>query len=148
MSTPMTQQPRSLPEAVAEALAAGPVDSVVEYARRVVAEKLVGEVSPGKVSRYIRKALRLGVWGRLRRVSRALLYAVTRLKAIRSPVLAGIVSEILVEIELASTRGLAVFYGVIVSLKRGFTCFLGDLRRLVTIGVAYISLPPAFRYYG
>lgn len=121
----------------------------VELARRLVVEYLLpGEINRDVVEHYVRKALRSNAWTRLKRESRALLLATRSLKTIKSRVLRGILEEIFLEIELSTLRGRAVFYGVLLALRQGLIHILGDIKRIITLGVGYLNLPLPWRILG
>jgi predicted nucleic acid-binding protein len=121
----------------------------LEVARSVVAKHLLPRLITREVlQHYVRKALRVGAWSRLRRESRALLIAARSLPVVKSPVLKGILREIFLEIELHTLRGRAVFYGVLVALRQGLLHALRDCKRLITLGVGYLNLPLAWRVLG
>ena len=121
----------------------------LETARSVVAEYLLpGLITRDVVQHYVRKALRVGAWGRLRRESRALLLAVRFLPIIKSPVLNSILRGVFLDIELYTVRGRAVFYGVLVALRQGLLSALGNLKRLTTLGISYLNLPLTWRVLG
>jgi len=123
-------------------------DSVV-LARSIVSKFLISRVvDRGVIEYYVRKALRSGVWFKLKQESRALILASRFLSVIKSPVLNGILRELFLEIELCTLRGKAVFYGVLVALRQGLLEALGDLKRLVTLGVGYLNLPVMWRILG
>jgi len=114
----------------------------------VVEHLLPGEINRDVVEHYVRKALRSNAWTRLKRESRALLLATRSLKAIKSRVLRGILEEIFLEIELSTLRGRAVFYGVLLALRQGLIHILGDIKRIITLGVGYLNLPLPWRILG
>jgi hypothetical protein len=121
----------------------------LETARSVVAEYLLpGLITRDVVQHYVRKALRVGAWCRLRRESRALLLAVRFLPIIKSPVLNSILRGVFLDIELYTVRGRAVFYGVLVALRQGLLSALGNLKRLTTLGIGYLNLPLTWRVLG
>ncbi|QOR94568.1 hypothetical protein IMZ38_01110 [Thermosphaera chiliense] len=122
----------------------------LEVARSLVAEHLVPEnIDRDVLKRYVRKALRNGAWRRLRRESRALLWAAAKhLHKVKSPVLRDVLRGILLEIELSTLRGRAVFYGALLALRQGLTQVLGNLKRLITLGVGYLNLPTMWRVLG
>ncbi|WP_448578857.1 hypothetical protein [Thermosphaera sp.] len=105
-------------------------------------------VSGPVLEMFFRKAVRTGAWGRLSPVSKALLLASRRLVLVKSPVLRSILLNIMAEIEMYTTRGRAVYYGVVVALKKNMVEALSSLNRLVTLGIAYLSLPPLWRVFG
>jgi len=100
------------------------------------------------IERYIRKAVRTGAWRSLRYESRSLLLASRYLPRVRSPVLRSIILDIMASIDLYTTRGKAIFYGVLVALKQGLVNALNNLRRIITLGIAYLNLPDLWRTLG
>lgn len=124
-------------------------DDSLTLAKSIVSKFLVPrDVTMGTLEYYYRKALRSNAWWKLRRESRALLLASRFLSSIKSPVLLSILRELLLEIELHTFRGKAVFYGVLVALRQGIHEALGDLKRLITLGVGYLNLPLMWRILG
>ncbi len=118
--------------------------------RDVLAKHLVPEAIDGEVVvKYVRKAVRLGVWRGLAPETRALLLVCRRLRRpARSPTLRGILSRIILEIELAGLRGKALLLGALEFLKRG----LGSLRDLLSnaekvlcLGISRLNDPPILR---
>jgi len=138
----------SLLAEAAESLEGEFVESVKgALAKIVIPERIDGVV----VEKYVRKAMRFGVWGRLRPEARALLLALRRWGPVRSPTLRSIVEGILLEIELCTVRGRALFYGIVVSLKSlGLTTreALKNVARLLYLGISYLNNPPMYRVYG
>jgi len=141
--------------AIASALAAaaGSLQAgVVEAARQVLARVVLPSRIDGSVAdRYIRKAMRSGAWRLLKPEARALLLALRRWGPVRSPTLRSIVEGILLEIELRTVRGRAIFYGALISLKRlglALSEALGSVRRLLCLGISYLNSPPMYRFYG
>jgi len=121
----------------------------VLLARSVVSKFLVpGEITREVITHYTRKALRSGVWWRLKRELRALLLAVRFLAVVKSPLLKSILREVFTEIELSTLRGKAVFYGVLVALRQGLLEALGNIKKLTTLGVGYLNLPVMWRIFG
>jgi len=121
----------------------------VDLAKRTVSRFLVPvRVTGETVDHYFRKALRSNAWWKLRRESRALLYASRALRVVKSPVLLSILRELFLEIELSTLRGKAVYYGVLVALRQGLREALGDLKKLITLGVGYLNLPLMWRVLG
>jgi hypothetical protein len=121
---------------------------VLEVLNRVaLPERITGEV----VSRYVRRAMRLGIWRRLRPESRALLLVARRFGVLRSPVVTSIVRRLLLEVEVHTLRGRALLYGVLIALRDPFLRLAGLLRdatRLLVLGISYLNNPPLLRFYG
>jgi len=98
---------------------------------------------------YVRKALRVGVWRFMSPESRALMRALARWRGVvKSRVLKELVEALLLEIELCSLRGRAVLYGLIIALKEGLTHVVRSVKKLMCLGISYLSNPPLYRYYG
>jgi len=121
---------------------------VLEVLNRVaLPERITGEV----VSRYVRRAIRLGIWRRLRPESRALLLVARRFEVLRSQVVTSIVRRLLLEVEVHTLRGRALLYGVLIALRDPFLRLAGLLRdatRLLVLGISYLNNPPLLRFYG
>jgi len=116
-------------------------------ARVVIPERIDGVV----VERYMRKAMRLGIWGLLKPEARALLLVLRRWGPVRSPMLRSILVRILLEIELCTLRGKALFYGILISLKSlGLTLnkALRNIPNLLYLGISSLNSPPMYRVYG
>lgn len=103
------------------------------------------------VEGYVRKAMRLGVWRRLRHEARALLLALRGWGPVRSPTLREVLRRILLEIELAGLKGRALFYGALMALRgalRGLRELLARPAYLLALGISYLNTPPMYRVYG
>jgi hypothetical protein len=70
------------------------------------------------------------------------------LRIVKSRVLSDILAGIMVEIELSTLRGRAIYYGVLVALRQGLKEALGDFKRLITLGIGYLNLPSMWRVLG
>jgi len=119
---------------------------------RVVEGLVLPEVvTGGLVSRFVRRAVRLGIWRRLRPESRALLLVARRFAVLRSPVVTSAVRRLLLEIEVHTLRGRALLYGVLIAFRDPFLRLAGaarDVTKLLAIGISYLSNPPIYRVYG
>ncbi|MCY0867653.1 MAG: hypothetical protein OWQ48_00245 [Desulfurococcus sp.] len=134
---------------LAEKAVAGFSERILEGAERRVAEILVPRrVTRGVVEKYIRKAIANRSWYTLPRVTRILLLLVRRLPRVKSPVLTGILREIFLKVELASLKGRAILYGILVALGGRLTEILGNVKRLLTLGLFYLNQPVHYRIYG
>jgi len=134
--------------AFATARYSGVPGEIVELALGKVRESIGGVVTSSLISRFIRKAVRTGVWSKLPTTSRALLLASRCLRIVKSRVLSDILAGIMVEIELSTLRGRAIYYGVLVALRQGLKEALGDFKRLITLGIGYLNLPSMWRVLG
>jgi len=117
------------------------------FNRIALPEYITGEL----ISRYVRRAIRLGIWRRLKPESRALLLVARRFTVLRSPTVTSVVRRLLLEIEVRTLRGRALLYGVLVALRDPFLRLAGVLRdvaKLLVLGISYLNNPPVFRFYG
>jgi hypothetical protein len=138
-----------LASAWCELVERGVSEDAVVLARSIVSKFLISRVVDRRVIEYyVRKALRSGAWFKLKQESRALILATRFLPVVKSLVLKSILRELFLEIELCTLRGKAVFYGVLVALRQGLVEALGDLKRLITLGVGYLNLPVMWRILG
>jgi len=89
--------------------------------------------------------------------ARALILALRKWKnKINSPTLKTILEEIYVEIELNTLKGKALLYGVTIALRDGILQYLNTtqetinslLKKLICIGISYLSNPPLYRHLG
>lgn len=133
----------------------GVEEKVYVEARRVVLRIISSqlEILNGRIiSYYFRKAIRTGVWRKLRGESRALLLAVSKWGGvIKSNTLRSILIDLLTEIEISSFKGKALLYGVIVAFNHARELLSNPVRsitRLLTLGIQYLNLPCVFRVYG
>jgi len=139
---------------LAEVSSKGLEDRVVEYVKSLMTKviALSFDSAGGTVKTYIRKAVRTGAWRHLKSESRALLLALRSWKrSVKSPVLRSILTRIFVEIELHTTRGKAIFYGILEAMREAREV-LSDLSRnlskIVAMGIQYMNLPLLYRIHG
>jgi len=122
---------------------------LVYKARGILAELLLPKKLTGQViSRYVRKAYRHGAWRALSPEGRALLLVARLWGEIRSPLLKKIIYNLLVEIELHTTRGKAVFHGLLLQLRRlamGVRIIALDIKALLIEGLSYLNKPLLYR---
>ncbi|MCX8184136.1 MAG: hypothetical protein RMI56_04565 [Sulfolobales archaeon] len=120
-------------------------DAVEVVRKLLIPKQLDGRV----VEQYIRKAVRVGIWGKLTPTSRALLRAVALWRGVvKSRVLREIVEELLLNIELHTLRGRAMLYGVLVATGAGLHSLLNSVSSLLCLGISYLSNPPVFKLLG
>ncbi|MCS7128397.1 MAG: hypothetical protein RMI83_03885 [Desulfurococcaceae archaeon] len=125
-----------------------------EFAQRIARLKLrelIASGSPltrGLIEYYLRKAHRVGAWRRLPAVSRALLRACRFLPLVKSRVLRNILLELMIDIELYTTRGKAVYYGVLYAFRQGMLEALGSFKQLIALGISYMNLPSWLKILG
>ncbi|MEM1661184.1 MAG: hypothetical protein QXR17_08635, partial [Candidatus Bathyarchaeia archaeon] len=138
----------------AEVSSKGPEDRVVEYVKSLMTKVIALSFDSvgGTVKTYIRKAVRTGAWRSLKPESRALLLALRSWKrSVKSLVLRSILTRILVEIELHTTRGKAIFYGILEAMRKAREV-LSDLSRnlskIIAMGIQYMNLPLLYRIHG
>lgn len=125
---------------------------IVEKAKSIVAKlTLPKEITGPVIKKYIRKAITHHAWHTLPHEARALLILAKHLSKIKSPTLKEIIARILVEIELATTRGKAYFYGAVIAMKNtlhNLEELLQNTKRLLAIGIFYLNNPLIYRIYG
>ncbi len=116
----------------------------------LLSEFLLPEVIDWRVvEQYVRRAVRLGVWRFMSPESRALMRALARWRGVvKSKTLKELVEALLLEIELCSLRGRAVLYGLIIALNEGLTQVLKSVKKIMCLGISYLSNPPLYRHYG
>ena len=137
---------------LAQALGEGAGPHVLENAKQLASKVLLPQRITGTlIAKYIRKAMQAGAWLHLPREARALLFLARRLTLARSPVLTEVLRRLLLEIELHTTRGQAVLYGIIVALKQApglLKNLTNTLHIILYLGISYINNPPHLRIYG
>jgi hypothetical protein len=140
---------------LAELSCKGAGEEVLVEAKRVVSRVIdagLGLITGGVVSYYLRKSLRNNSWRLLPLYSRALLLALSKWGGVvKSRILREILIEVFTEIEVYSFRGRALLYGVIVAMARARELLgdiLGNVRRLLTLGIQYLHQPLLYRVFG
>lgn len=137
---------------LAEKMEEGLGQHVVEKAKALVASIILPREITGRIiEKYIRKAILNRTWYTFPRETKILLMLTKRLPRIKSPVLAKILGEIFLKIDLATTRGKAYLYGVIIAMQNtlhGLEELLKNTKRLLTIGIFYLNNPLHYRIYG
>lgn len=113
-------------------------------AKMILPKRITGNV----VIKYVRKAIQVRAWYRLRRIDKLILLLTRRLPLIKSPVLRSILYKIFLQIELCTVRGKALFYGIIIAMKNMLDNILNNASRLLTIGLFYLNNPTIYRIYG
>ncbi|MEM1983577.1 MAG: hypothetical protein QXZ63_07975 [Sulfolobales archaeon] len=145
-----------MPPAVrlAEASSKGLENRLVEHVKSLMTKVIAPSLDSvgGTVKTYIRKAVRTGAWRSLKPESRALLLALRSWKrSVKSLVLRSILTRIFVEIELHTTRGKAIFYGILEAMREAREV-LSDLSRnlskIIVMGIQYMNLPLLYRIHG
>jgi len=90
-------------------------------------------------------------WYHLERIDKGILILTRRLPLIKSSTPKSILSRIFLEIEMYTTRGKALFYGIIISVHNTLDRLhelLENVSRLLTIGLFYLNNLPMYRIYG
>jgi len=121
-----------------------------------IKETLTKIILPKKITqthlrKYIRKALANRSWYLLTRLERSLLWLTSKIvPTVKSPILKKIVQQILLKIELATTRGKALYYGILILLKKvkKIEETIKNIVETLYIGLSYINNPPTYRIYG
>ena len=137
------------PPLLAKLLESDSDKGVLDKAREMLAELLLPRRITGKVvAKYVRKAQRIGAWRALSMEGRALLLVARLWGEIKSPLIRRIIYNLLVEVELHTTRGKAVFHGLLIQLKRiamGIRKVALDLKMLLVEGLSYMNRPLLYR---
>ncbi len=125
---------------------------VIEKAKSIVADIILPkQVNRTTIEKYIRKAIQHHTWYSLPRETKLLLLLTRRLPRIKSQTLIRILKEIFLKIELATIRGKALLYGVIIVMQntlQNIKQLLKNTKRLLTLGIFYINNPIHYRIYG
>ena len=127
-----------------------------EGLRRKVADVLADVLLPKVISREviercIRRALRNRSWFKLSKLQRALLKAASRVvKVVKSPTLAEVLRKALLEIELNTLKGKALYYGLLTALSMGepLNKLLNRLTYVMMLGINYLNNPLIYRVLG
>ena len=127
-----------------------------EGQKRKVADVLADVLLPkvidrGVIERCIRRALRNRSWFKLSKLQRALLKVASRVvKVVKSPTLAEVLKKALLEIELNSLKGRALYFGFLIAMRMGepLTHLFRRLTYVMMLGINYLSNPPLFRVLG
>ncbi len=115
------------------------------FSELALPETITGEV----IGKYVRKAMRTGVWRTLPREAKALLLVASKvIKTVKSHVLYEILRELLIRIELSTLKGKALYYGLIILARK-----LGSITKalkegylaLLYTGISYLNNPPMFK---
>ncbi len=118
----------------------------------IVAEVLLPKVIDRRIiESYVRRALRNRSWFKLTRFQRALLKVASRvIEVVKSPILAGVLKRVFLEIELNSLKGRALYFGFLIALGSGesLSNLLSRLTYVMMLGISYLSTPLIYRIYG
>ncbi|MEM0066688.1 MAG: hypothetical protein QXH88_07190 [Sulfolobales archaeon] len=139
---------------LAEMSSKGLENRLVEYVKSLMTKIIAPsfDSAGGTVKTYIRKAVRTGAWRSLKPESRALLLALRSWKrSVKSLVLRSILTRIFVEIELHTTRGKAIFYGILEAMREArevLSDLSGNLSKIIVMGIQYMNLPLLYRIHG
>jgi len=121
-----------------------------------IKETLTKIILPKKITqthlrKYIRKALANRSWHILTKLERSLLWLTSKIvPTVKSPTLRKTIQQILLKIELATTRGKALYYGILILIKkpRKIEEIVQNLTYTLYLGLSYINNPPTYRIYG
>lgn len=130
-----------------------PAQPLSEKAKKILTKiALPQKINAETINKYIRKAHRTGAWRNLKQENKALLIALRKWKnTIKSRTLTTILHKILLQIELHTLRGQALYYGIIIALKNSIHKLkelIKNTTRLLVIGISYLNSPPMYRIYG
>jgi len=109
------------------------------------------QITQAHLRKYIRKALANKSWHLLTKLERSLLWLTSKIvSTVKSPILKKIVQQILLKIELAATKGKALYYGILILIKklRKIEEIVQNLTYTLYTGLSYINNPPTYRIYG
>jgi len=121
-----------------------------------IKETLTKIILPKKITqthlrKYIRKALANRSWHILTKLERSLLWLTSKIvPTVKSPTLRKTIQQILLKIELATTRGKALYYGILILIKkpRKIEEIVQNLTYTLYLGLSYLNNPPTYRIYG
>ena len=137
---------------LAELAGEGLGQQITKEAKELLAQIILPqEITRQTIEKYIRKAIQIHAWHHLKRLDKAILTLTRKLPKIKSPTLKTILQKIFLQIELHTTRGKALFYGIIISMRNTMHKLhelLKNIPRLLTIGLFYLNNPPIYRIYG
>lgn len=137
---------------LAEKLGEGLGQHIIEKAKAIVANIILPREITGRIiEKYIRKAILNRTWYTFPRETKVLLMLTKHLPKIKSLTLTRILREIFLKIDLATTRGKAYLYGVIIAMQNTLLSLeelLKNTKRLLTIGIFYLNNPLHYRIYG
>ncbi|MEM0474653.1 MAG: hypothetical protein QXS11_05105 [Zestosphaera sp.] len=138
-----------------------PAKTLLQDTSHTIKQLILRELPPAGftsdvIEKMFKKAVRLKIWKNLKPEARALILALRKWKnKINSPTLKTILEEIYVEIELNTLKGKALLYGVMIALRDGILQYLNttqetinSLKKLICIGISYLSNPPLYRHLG
>jgi len=123
-------------------------DKIKETLTKILLPK---QITQAHLRKYIRKALANRSWHILTKLERSLLWLTSKIvPTVKSLILKKIVQQILLKIELATTRGKALYYGILILLKKAKKIeeTVRNLVETLYIGLSYINNPPTYRIYG
>jgi len=137
---------------LAELAGEGLGQQITEEAKELLAQIILPqEITRQTIEKYIRKAIQIHAWYHLKRLDKSILILTRKLPKIKSPTLKSILHKIFLKIELCTTRGKALFYGIILSMQNTMYKLydlLKNVSRLLTIGLFYLNNPITYRIYG
>ncbi len=109
-------------------------------------------LSRSYISKLLRRSIRNGSWRFLSPFQRSLLLVCSRIcRRVRSEALYNALSEIAIDIELHSTRGRALYYGLIMLLRKArsvedaSSIMYREVEHILYRGVSYINNPSTYR---
>jgi len=121
-------------------------DTALTMVRKILIPK---PLTRSVLEKSFRRAHRTGAWRKMSSLKRSLLYVAKKtVSTVKSRVLESLLEEIILEIELTTLRGRALYYGIIIALRKTFRLgekVLEDLKTLLYLGISYLSNPPIYR---
>ena len=127
-----------------------PSPATIEVAKEFVAKALIPpRLTRNVLLKYITRAKRNGAWRTLSKEAKALLLVAAKvITEAKSPTLKKALKEALLQIELATVKGKALLYGILIQFRRGtseLTSTLRDLTKTLCIGISYLNNPLTYR---
>jgi len=109
------------------------------------------QITQTHLRKYIRKALTNRSWHLLTKLERSLLWLTSKIvPTVKSPTLRKTIQQILLKIELATTKGKALYYGILILIKKlkRIEEIVQNLTYTLYLGLSYLNNPPTYRIYG
>ena len=126
-----------------------PSTHILNLLKKIILPK---QITRSVVMKYIRKAICNRSWYKLKLEERILLKLTSQvIVKVKSSVLEKILEDIFIKIELASIKGQALYYGLLIALKNQLfeiKKLPSNVNKILFIGISYLNNPPWYRVYG
>jgi len=122
-------------------------DSLKEEASRLSTELLFPGILTGEIiEKSFRKALRNGAWRLLSSLEKELILISRRWSIFRSSFITSVLKRILMEIELQSFKGKAIFFGALILISKGMRSLKNIAQDYILfLGSSYLNSPSFMR---